>query len=168
MAETWTASTTVWPRDLKGEVEHLRIEGHKQAFANLDEPLIELLSDLKDEGSYAHAWRQRCRDWASIPDYEEGDKIRLAAPVTVTDGSTCQIVTATHYRRGRQNAAATASRKPAGSCACRKPRLPARSCSAPRRARPARCWRSISQGEIRCCAGRLIDLPGDGRSCGLS
>ena len=64
--------------------------------------LIELLSDLKDEGSYTHAWRQRCRDWASIPDYEEGDKIRLAAPVTLTDGSTCQIVTATYYKRGRQ------------------------------------------------------------------
>ncbi|GAW36932.1 hypothetical protein RA2_04007 [Roseovarius sp. A-2] len=64
--------------------------------------LIGLLSNLKEEGSYAHAWRQRCRDWASIPDYEEGDKIRLAAPVTLTDGSTCQIVTATHYRRGRQ------------------------------------------------------------------
>ena len=64
--------------------------------------LIELLSDLKDPDSYAQNWRQRCRDWASIPDYEEGDKIRLAAPVTLTDGSTCQIVTATHYRRGRQ------------------------------------------------------------------
>ena len=64
--------------------------------------LIELLSNLKDEGSYAHAWRQRCRDWAAIPDYQEGDKIRLAAPVTLTDGSTCQLVTATHYRRGRQ------------------------------------------------------------------
>ncbi|MBD3679378.1 MAG: hypothetical protein HUJ27_13400 [Rhodobacteraceae bacterium] len=64
--------------------------------------LIELLSDLKDEGSYAHAWRQRCRDWASIPDYEEGDKIKLAKPVPTTDGSTCQIVTATHYSRGRQ------------------------------------------------------------------
>ena len=64
--------------------------------------LIKLLSDLKDPDSYAHAWRQRCRDWASIPDYEEGDKIRLAAPVTLTDGSTCQIVTAIHYRRGRQ------------------------------------------------------------------
>ena len=38
----------------------------------------------------------------SIPDYEEGDRIKLAAPVTLTDGSTCQIVTATHYRRGRQ------------------------------------------------------------------
>ncbi len=75
--------------------------------------LIERLSDLKDEGSYAQDWRQRCRDWASIPDYEEGDKIRLAAPpVTLTDGSTCQIVTATYYKRGRQNAAATASRKP--------------------------------------------------------
>ncbi len=52
--------------------------------------------------AYAHAWRQRCRDWAAIPDYEEGDKIKLAKPVTLTDGSTCQIVTATHYRRGRQ------------------------------------------------------------------
>ena len=64
--------------------------------------LIELLSDLKDPDSYARDWRQRCRDWASIPDYEEGDKIKLAALVTLTDGSTCQIVTATHYRRGRQ------------------------------------------------------------------
>jgi hypothetical protein len=44
--------------------------------------LIERLSDLKDEGSYAQDWRQRCRDWASIPD--------------------CQIVTATYYKRGRQ------------------------------------------------------------------
>ena len=64
--------------------------------------LIELLSNLKDSDSYAHAWRKRCRDWAAIPDYEEGDKIKLATPVTLTDGSTCQIVTATHYRRGRQ------------------------------------------------------------------
>jgi phosphoribosyl 1,2-cyclic phosphodiesterase len=64
--------------------------------------LIKLLSDLKEPDSYAHAWRQRCQDWASIPYYEEGDKIKLAAPVTLTDGSTCQIVTATHYRRGRQ------------------------------------------------------------------
>jgi len=39
---------------------------------------------------------------AAIPDYAEGDKIRLAAPVMLSDGSTCQIVTATHYRRGRQ------------------------------------------------------------------
>jgi hypothetical protein len=61
-----------------------------------------LLSELKDPDSYAHAWRQRCRDWAAIPDYDEGDKIKLAAPVTLTDGSTCQIVTATHYRRGGQ------------------------------------------------------------------
>ncbi|MCD1621096.1 hypothetical protein K7H20_23960, partial [Salipiger manganoxidans] len=64
--------------------------------------LIELLSDLKDPDSYAQDWRQRGRNWAAIPDYEEGDKIRLATPVTLTDGSTCQIVTATHYRRGRQ------------------------------------------------------------------
>ena len=64
--------------------------------------LLALLSELKDPDSYAHAWRQRCQDWAAIPDYEEGDKIKLAAPVTLTDGSTCQIVTATHYKRGRQ------------------------------------------------------------------
>ncbi|MFC0160168.1 hypothetical protein CDZ97_26780 [Mameliella alba] len=62
--------------------------------------LLALLSDLKDPDSYAHAWRQRCRDWAAIPDYDEGDRIKLAAPVTLTDGSTCQIVTVTHYRRG--------------------------------------------------------------------
>ena len=64
--------------------------------------LLALLAELKDPGNYAHAWRQRCRDWASIPDYQEGDRIRLAAPVALSDGSTCQIVTATHYRRGRQ------------------------------------------------------------------
>ena len=44
--------------------------------------LLALLSELKDPDSYAHAWRQRCRDWAAIPDYAEGDKIKLAAPVT--------------------------------------------------------------------------------------
>ncbi len=64
--------------------------------------LLALLSELKDPDSYAHAWRQRCREWASIPSYEEGDKIKLAKPVTLTDGSTCQMVTATHYKRGRQ------------------------------------------------------------------
>ena len=110
--------------------------------------LLALLSELKDLDSYAHAWRQRCQDWAAIPDYEEGDKIRLAAPVTLTDGSTCQIVT--------------------GSYACRRPRLRVRSCSAPRKVRLARCWRSSWRGEIRSCAGRFIDLPGDSRCCGLS
>jgi hypothetical protein len=30
------------------------------------------------------------------------DKMNLAKPVTLTDGSSCQIVTATHYRRGLQ------------------------------------------------------------------
>ena len=64
--------------------------------------LLALLSELKDPDSYAHGWRQRCRDWASIPTYQEGDRIRLAAPVELSDGSTCQIVTVTHYRRGRQ------------------------------------------------------------------
>jgi hypothetical protein len=64
--------------------------------------ILNLLSELKDPDSYAHAWRQRCRDWAAIPDYAEGDKIKLASPVTLSDGSICQIVTATHYRRERQ------------------------------------------------------------------
>jgi hypothetical protein len=64
--------------------------------------ILDLLSELKDPDCYAHAWRQRCRDWAAIPDYAEGDKIKLVAPVTLSDGSTCQIVTATHYQRGRQ------------------------------------------------------------------
>ncbi|SUZ33879.1 hypothetical protein ROE7235_03654 [Roseibaca ekhonensis] len=64
--------------------------------------ILHLLSELKDPDSYAHAWRQRCRDWAAIPDYAEGDKIKLASPVSLSDGSTCQIVTATHYKRGRQ------------------------------------------------------------------
>ena len=64
--------------------------------------LLAQLSELKDPDSYAHAWRQRCRNWAAIPDYDEGDRIRLAAPVTLSDGSTCQTVTVTHYRRGRQ------------------------------------------------------------------
>ena len=68
--------------------------------------ILNLLSELKDPDSYAHAWRQRCRDWAAIPDYAEGDKIKLVAPVTLSDGSTCQIVTATHYRRGSQKRAA--------------------------------------------------------------
>lgn len=64
--------------------------------------ILKLLSELKDPDSYAHAWRQRCRDWAAIPDYAEGDKIKLASAVTLSDGSTCQIVTATHYKRGQQ------------------------------------------------------------------
>ena len=64
--------------------------------------ILNLLSELKDPDSYAHAWRQRCRDWASIPDYAEGDKIKLASAVTLSDGSTCPIVTVTHYKRGRQ------------------------------------------------------------------
>lgn len=39
LAKTWTASTTVWPRSLQGKVDHLRVKGHKQAFADLGEPL---------------------------------------------------------------------------------------------------------------------------------
>ena len=47
-------------------------------------------------------WRQRCRDLAAIPACVEGDRIRLAAPVTLNDGRSCQSVTVTHYKRGRQ------------------------------------------------------------------
>ena len=64
--------------------------------------ILNLLSELKDPDNYAQEWRRRCRNWAAIPDYEEGDKIKLVSPVTLSDGSTCQIVTATHYKRGRQ------------------------------------------------------------------
>lgn len=51
---------------------------------------------------FARLRQIRCREWAAIPDYAEGDKIKLAAPVTLSDGSIYQIVTATHYRRWRQ------------------------------------------------------------------
>ena len=59
--------------------------------------ILDLLSELKDPNGYAYAWRQRRREWAAIPDYNEGDRIQLTEPVSLTDGSTCQIVTATHY-----------------------------------------------------------------------
>ena len=45
--------------------------------------ILNLLSELKDPDSYAHAWRQRCRDWAAIPDYSEGDKIKLVVSVLI-------------------------------------------------------------------------------------
>ncbi len=64
--------------------------------------ILDLRSDLKDPDCYAHDWRARCRAWAGIPTYDEGDTIRLANPVTLTDGSTCQIVQASHYMRGRR------------------------------------------------------------------
>ncbi len=64
--------------------------------------LLTLLSELKDTDSYAHIWFQRCQDWAATPEYEYGDRIKLATPEMLTDGSTCQIVTATYYRLGRQ------------------------------------------------------------------
>ena len=78
-------------------------EGQGPCEAQAPLSLIDLLSKIKDPKSHAHNWRKRCRAWAAIPSYNEGDKIKLAAPVTLTDGSTCQIVTATHYlRRGKQ------------------------------------------------------------------
>ena len=30
--------------------------------------ILDLLSELKDPNGYAYAWRQRCREWAAIPD----------------------------------------------------------------------------------------------------
>lgn len=88
---------TSTPDTMKAFAEHPSQEAQREVFEAL----------AKDGGylqayTVRHGWRQRCRDWAAIPDYEEGDKIRLVTPVTLTDGSTCQIVTATHYRRGRQ------------------------------------------------------------------
>ena len=44
--------------------------------------LLALLSELKDPDSYAHAWRQRCQNWAAIPDYAEGDKIKMKLPAS--------------------------------------------------------------------------------------
>lgn len=65
--------------------------------------LLDCLSELADPESDAQNWRKRCRAWAAIPTYQEGDHIRLAHPVTLSGGETCQDVTATHYlRRGRK------------------------------------------------------------------
>lgn len=65
--------------------------------------LLACLSDLADPKCYAHGWRQKCKDWAAIPCYSEGDEIRLALPIKITDGSTVQEVRCTHYmRRGRR------------------------------------------------------------------
>jgi len=65
--------------------------------------LINILSELAEEDSHAHDWRKRCRDWANIPTYKEGDIIKLARVVNLTDGSSCETVEATHYlRRGRK------------------------------------------------------------------
>lgn len=62
--------------------------------------LLDCLSELKGEDTYAYQWRQRCRDWANIPRYDEGDTIRLARAVKLTDGSSCQIVTVASYPTG--------------------------------------------------------------------
>ncbi|TRD17306.1 DUF6927 domain-containing protein [Palleronia caenipelagi] len=64
--------------------------------------LLNRLSELKDPDSYAHDWRKRCRAWADIPTYNEGDTIRLANPLKLDDGTEFQIVTATRYRSGRR------------------------------------------------------------------
>lgn len=65
--------------------------------------LLKRLSKIKDPNSYAIAWRARCEAWANMPSYKDGDRIELATPVELTDGTTCQIIEATTYpSRGRQ------------------------------------------------------------------
>ncbi len=64
--------------------------------------ILKLLSEIKDPDSYAINWRKRCEEWASIPNYQEGDKIKLAEPAELTDGSKVQILEVTHYPSGRR------------------------------------------------------------------
>lgn len=65
--------------------------------------LLKLLSDLKESDCYAADWRKRCQAWADQPTYKIGDTIKLANPVKLIDGTSCQIVTvATYTRRKRQ------------------------------------------------------------------
>lgn len=65
--------------------------------------LLARLSPLADSECYAHGWRKKCKAWAALPSYSEGDEIRLAAPIKITDGSMVQDVRRTHYmRRGRR------------------------------------------------------------------
>lgn len=126
--------------------------------ATLDLTLFKLVSDVLGTGmSVTQAIkidaRKEYRNHAKMDEIDETSLEQVAAAHDALDLSWLDD---------------TASRKPAASCACRKRRSRARSCSAPQRARPVRCWRSISRGEIRSCAGRFIELPGNSRSCGLS
>lgn len=64
--------------------------------------ILALLSKVKDPDSFAHSWRERCQEWASIPAYGKGDRIKLAKAVELTDGSSCQEVEVAHYQAGQQ------------------------------------------------------------------
>lgn len=54
--------------------------------------LLDRLSPLCDPTGYAAAWRQRCRNWAAIPSYRDGDVIELGTPIKLTDGSVIRSV----------------------------------------------------------------------------
>lgn len=65
--------------------------------------ILKCLSKLKNPDSYANDWRKRCEAWSEIPTYKDGDRIRLAKPVQLTDGTSCQEIEATTYRSGARN-----------------------------------------------------------------
>lgn len=62
--------------------------------------LLNLLSEINDPESYAHKWRERCRAWASIPTYQEGDRIELADAIPMQSGISVKEVEATYYPCG--------------------------------------------------------------------
>lgn len=67
--------------------------------------LLDRLSPLVDPSGYAADWRQRCRDWAEIPRYHDGDVIALGRPIPLTDGTVIQAVRKESYRhRGKTHA----------------------------------------------------------------
>lgn len=65
--------------------------------------ILNLLSPLKDPESYAHNWRKRCRAWANIPSFNLGDIIKLAEPISLEDGSTCQNLEVSQYLAGKRH-----------------------------------------------------------------
>lgn len=70
--------------------------------------ILDILSPLNpDAKSYAAEWRQRCEDQrqkkTGAQAFKVGDKIRLPAPLTFTDGTTADTFTVTTYRRGSRN-----------------------------------------------------------------
>lgn len=64
--------------------------------------LLKRQSEIADPDSYAHAWRQRCRDHANRPRWKIGDRIRLADDVQLQDGSTVREVEKTTCRTGQK------------------------------------------------------------------
>ena len=85
--------------------------------------LLDKLSKLATEDTYAHRWRRDCRAWAAIPSYNVGDVIKLAKPVNLTDGSKVEVVECTTYRRGRRNMRCYKDRRTGTLCRLSKPCL---------------------------------------------